>query len=185
MPLLRHSCQLSDDFCLTTCIRSIKAGVKNRQWHRNGGRETCAARKSGISFRYEMPETRHDENTPAAGARSHSGPELTWWPQGGVMSQSRSLYRSGILACLILVLASSPTWAAGPAWGDFTSGFGRAVWSWLGGLTVAPASKGHRTRISTKSGCTIDPQGQTLCEPGRTLNSGCTIDPQGKIHCEP
>jgi hypothetical protein len=38
--------------------------VKNRKPHGLGGRKTCAPRKFGISFRYEMPETRHDETHP-------------------------------------------------------------------------------------------------------------------------
>lgn len=99
------------------------------------------------------------------------------------MSHRRSLNRAGILAGLILVLASSPTWASGPAWGDLASGLGQAVWHWLEGL--APASKNPRTRIAEKLGCTIDPQGQSHCEPERTLTLGCTIDPQGHVKCEP
>ena len=101
------------------------------------------------------------------------------------MSHTRSLYRAGILAGLILVLASSPTWASGPGWGDLASGLGQAVWHWLGGLTAGPASKGHRTRSAAKSGCSVDPQGRTRCEPVITPKSGCTVDPLGGMRCEP
>jgi hypothetical protein len=101
------------------------------------------------------------------------------------MSHTRSLYRAGILAGLILVLASSPTWASGPVGGDLASGLGQAVWHWLGGLTVAPASKGPRTRSAAKSGCTVDPQDRMRCEPGIPPKSGCSVDPQGRVHCEP
>jgi len=100
------------------------------------------------------------------------------------MSQSRSLNRTGI-ACLILVLTSSPTWAAGPTWEDLAGGVGHAVWHWLGSLTASPASKSPKARIAEKLGCTIDPQGQSHCEPERTLALGCTIDPQGQPRCEP
>ena len=99
------------------------------------------------------------------------------------MSHTRSLYRAGILAGLILVLISSPTWASGPAWGDLASGLGRAVWHWLGGS--APASKGSRTRIPAKSECTVDSQGRTRCQTVITPKSGCTVDPQGGMRCDP
>src|SRR5690349_2394590 len=98
------------------------------------------------------------------------------------MSHARSLYRAGILAGLVLVLISSPTWAAGPGWGDLTRGLGRAVWHWLGGLT-APASKGPRTRSA--SACTVDPLGRTHCQAVITPKSGCTVDPQGGVRCDP
>lgn len=101
------------------------------------------------------------------------------------MSQSKSLCRRGVLACLILVLSSSPTWAAGPAWVHLAGGLGQVVWPWLSGLVAAPVSQGHKPRTTAKAGCTIDPQGQTHCEPGITPKSGCSIDPQGRMHCEP
>jgi hypothetical protein len=101
------------------------------------------------------------------------------------MSHTRSLYRAGILAGLVLVFTSSPTWASGPGWGDLASGLGRAVWHWLGGLTAAPASKAPRTRVPAKPDCTIDPQGRTHCQPGITPKSGCSTDPLGGVRCDP
>jgi hypothetical protein len=90
------------------------------------------------------------------------------------MSLAKSILRRPALVLFTLLLASSPSWAAAPSWGDLAGELGRAALRWLTG--GAPSTPKH--------GCSIDPAGKLVCQ-ALTPKHGCSIDPNGKPVCTP
>jgi len=100
----------------------------------------------------------------------------------------KSIRRSVLVLALSFTLASSPASAASPAGLHFAEELGRSAWSWLAGV-LGGEGPVHSASVSTKHGCTIDPNGQPICETKTQeqswLKHGCGIDPDGRVVCNP
>ncbi|HSS76864.1 MAG TPA: hypothetical protein VLV54_08965 [Thermoanaerobaculia bacterium] len=107
-----------------------------------------------------------------------------------------TLRRFALVFILALVFTASSSWAAAP-WQQLAGEFGRAAWAWLDGsalghhgaittkqgCSIDPNGNTHCASITSKEGCSIDPLGNTRCAP-ITPKSGCSVDPQGNPHCQ-
>ena len=89
-----------------------------------------------------------------------------------------TLRRFTLVFILSLVFTASSSWAAA-SWQQLAGEIGRAAWAWLDGSAL-----GHHGAVTTKQGCSIDPNGTTHCPP-ITSKAGCSIDPAGNMHCAP
>jgi hypothetical protein len=102
---------------------------------------------------------------------------------------SRNTIRRSTLALVLsLTLASSPALAASSGSWRLAAEFGRSAWSWLASLLEGGALGPKPTEVR-KAGCTINPDGQPVCEPTAESSAksdrSCDIDPNGYTLCNP
>jgi hypothetical protein len=106
-----------------------------------------------------------------------------------------TLRRFALVFVVSLVVTASSSRALD--WQQVAGQIGRAAWAWLdgsalrhrvaapkSGCSVDPLGNTHCAPITPKQGCSIDPFGKPSCPP-ITPKAGCSIDPQGTPRCQP
>jgi len=88
-----------------------------------------------------------------------------------------TLRRFALVFLVSLVFTASSSWAVD--WQQLAGEIGRAAWAWLDGSAL-----GRHGAVTPKSGCSVDPLGNTHCPP-ITPKAGCSIDPAGNPRCQP